>query len=51
MSKKEKQMLKDQILQQMVFVRGELKTSKWKKDIRSNQIELRKLERRLKKLN
>jgi|TARA_X000001382_G_scaffold9423_1_gene6685 hypothetical protein len=51
MSKKEKQTLKDQILQQMVFVRGELKTSKWKKDIRANHIELRKLERRLKKLN
>ena len=51
MTRKEKQELKDQILQQMVFVRGELKTSKWKKDIRSNQIELRKLERRLKKLN
>ena len=51
MSKKEKQDLKDQILQQMVFVRGELKTSKWKKDIRANHIELRKLERRLKKLN
>lgn len=51
MSKKEKLDLKDQILQQMVFVRGELKTSKWKKDIRANHIELRKLERRLKKLN
>ena len=51
MSKKEKQTLKDQILQQMVFVRGELKTSKWKKDIRANHVELRKLERRLKKLN
>ncbi len=51
LSKKEKQDLKDQILQQMVFVRGELKTSKWKKDIRANHIELRKLERRLKKLN
>jgi len=51
MSKKEKLDLKDQILQQMVFVRGELKTSKWKKDIRANHVELRKLERRLKKLN
>ena len=51
LSRKEKQDLKDQILQQMVFVRGELKTSKWKKDIRANHIELRKLERRLKKLN
>jgi hypothetical protein len=50
LSRKEKLDLKEQILQQMVFVRGELKTSKWKKDIRANHVELRKLERKLKKL-
>lgn len=51
LSKKEKQELEAQLLQQMVFVRGELKKAKWKKDIRSNQVELRKIERKLKKLN
>jgi len=51
LSKKEKQELKDQLLQQMVFVRGQLKKAKWKKDIRANQVEMRKIERKLKKLN
>lgn len=51
LSKKEKQELKDQLLQQMVFVRGQIKKARWKKDIRSNQVELRKIERKLKKLN
>lgn len=51
LSKKEKEELKDQLLQQMVFVRGQIKKARWKKDIRSNQVELRKIERKLKKLN
>jgi hypothetical protein len=36
---------------EMVFVRGQIKKARWKKDIRSNQVELRKIERKLKKLN
>lgn len=51
LSKKEKRELEAQLLQQMVFVRGEIKKAKWKKDIRSNEVALRKIERRLKKLN
>ena len=50
LSKKEKEELKDQLLQQMVFVRGELSKAKWKKDIRSNQVQLRRIERKIKKL-
>jgi len=51
LSKKEKQELESQLLQQMVFVRGQIKKAKWKKDIRSNEVQLRKIERKLKKLN
>jgi len=51
LTKKEKQELKDQLLQQMVFVRGEIKKARWKKDIRANQVKLRKIERKLTKLN
>ena len=51
LSRKERLELKDALLQQMVFVRGEIKKAKWKKDIRSNEVSLRKIERKLKKLN
>jgi hypothetical protein len=51
LSKKEKQELKDALLQQMVFVRGQIKKAKWKKDLRANEVNLRKIERKLKKLN
>ena len=50
LSKQEKQDLKDQILQQMAMVRGQLKNAKWKKDLRSGTTKLRKLERQLKKI-
>ncbi len=50
LSKQEKQDLKDQIMQQMAMVRGQLKNAKWKKDIKSGNSQLKKLERRLKKI-
>ena len=50
LSKKEKEKLRMQILQQMSFLRGELKTAKFKKDINSSNVKMRKLERDLKKL-
>ena len=50
LSKQEKQDLKDQIIQQMAMVRGQLKNAKWKKDIKSGNSQLKKLERRLKKI-
>ena len=50
LSKQEKQDLKDQIIQQMAMVRGQLKNAKWKKDIKSGTSQLKKLERRLKKI-
>jgi len=50
LSKHEKDQLRIDILQQMAMVRGELKTGKWKKDIKSSSIHMRKLERQLKKL-
>jgi hypothetical protein len=51
LSKREKEELKDQLLQQLVFVRGQLVNSKLKKDINSNRSQLKKIERQLKKLN
>tara|TARA_Y100000310_G_scaffold59208_1_gene54549 strand:- start:1017 stop:1541 length:525 start_codon:yes stop_codon:yes gene_type:complete len=51
LSKLEKSKLHEAILQQMVMVRGNLKKSKWKKDIRAGYVQLRKLERQLKKVN
>ena len=50
LSKQEKHDLRDQILQQMAMVRGELKNAKWKKDLRSGTTKLRRLERQLKKI-
>ena len=34
----------------MAMVRGQLKNAKWKKDIKSGNSQLKKLERRLKKI-
>lgn len=51
LNKQEKEHLKNKLAQQMIFVRGELSKAKWKKDQRKHQVELRKIERRLKKLN
>jgi len=50
LSKLEKSQLRDQILEQMIMVRGDLKKAKWKKDIKSGTVKMRKLERQLKKL-
>jgi hypothetical protein len=50
LSKLEKSELRDKILEQILMVRGELKTAKLKKDIRTNSVKMRKLERQLKKL-
>ena len=50
LSKSEKEDLRLSILQQMAMVRGNLKTAKFKKDIRSGNVQMRKLERKLNKL-
>jgi len=50
LSKLEKSELRDKILQQMVMVRGNLKTAKFKKDIHSGNVKMRRLTRQLKKL-
>jgi len=50
LTKREKQELRTQILQQMNMVRGKLKTAKFKKDVRAGNVQMRKLERQLKKL-
>jgi len=50
LSKLEKSQLRDQILEQMIMVRGDLKKAKWKKDIKSGTTQLRKLGRQLKKI-
>ena len=50
LSKLEKSELRDKILQQMAMVRGNLKTAKWKKDIKAGNVKMRKLTRQLKKL-
>ena len=50
LSKQEKEDLKSSILQQMLVLRGRLKKATFKKDIRSNNSQLKKLERRLKKI-
>jgi len=50
LSKLEKSELQDKIVQQMVMVRGELKTAKFKKDIRAGNVKMRRLTRELKKL-
>ena len=51
LSKREKEELKDQLLQQLIFVRGQLSNSKLKKDINSNRSQLKKIERQIKKFN
>ena len=51
LSKQEKEDLRLAILKQMAMVKGNLKKATFKKDIRSGGIELRRLERKLKKLN
>lgn len=51
LSKKEKEELRDKIMQQIVFTRGEIKKARWKKDIKAGQVKMRKLQRELKKLN
>ena len=50
LSKSEKMRLEQSILQQMAMVRGNLKKAKWKKDINAGNTQLRKLQRKLKKV-
>ena len=50
LSKQEKVQLRTSILQQMAMVRGNLKTAKFKKDIKAGNVKMRKLERQLKKV-
>jgi hypothetical protein len=50
LTKREKDELRISIMNQMNMVRGNLKTAKFKKDIRANNVKMRKLERQLKKL-
>ncbi len=50
LSKLEKSELRDKILEQMAMVRGNLKTAKFKKDIRAGNVQMRRLTRQLKKL-
>ena len=50
LSKSEKRRLEQAILQQMAMVRGQLKKAKWKKDINAGNTQLRKLQRKLKKV-
>ena len=50
LSRNEKEQLRTKILQQMAMVRGDLKKARWKKDIKSGNTQLKKLERRLKKV-
>lgn len=50
LSKSEKNELRDQLLQQIVLVRGEIVKSSLKRDINQGKVQLRKLERQLKKI-
>jgi hypothetical protein len=50
LSKKEKEELKEQILLQIAMIRGQVKKATLKKDISKGTKELKKLERRLKKV-
>jgi len=50
LSKHEKEELRLSILQQMSMVRGKLKTATFKKDIKSGNVQMRRLERQLKKV-
>ena len=50
LSKGEKDNLRQAILQQMNMVRGDIKKARFKKDIKSSQSQLKRLERQLKKI-
>jgi len=50
LSKIEKRRLEQAILQQMAMVRGQVKKARFKKDIKSGQSQLKRLERKLKKI-
>ena len=50
LSKGEKANLRQAILQQMNMVRGDIKKARFKKDIKSGQSQLKRLERQLKKI-
>ena len=50
LSKGEKDNLRQAILQQMNMVRGDIKKARFKKDIKSGQSQLKRLERQLKKI-
>jgi len=50
LTKREKEELRTAIMQQIIFVKGNLTKAKFKKDIRSGSVKMRKLERQLKKL-
>ena len=50
LSKSEKLELRNKVMQQMAMVRGELKSAKFKKDIKSGNIKLRRFKRQLDKL-
>ena len=50
LSKGEKANLKQSILEQMALVRGDVKKARFKKDIKSGQSQLKRLERQLKKI-
>jgi len=50
LSKLEKSELRDKINEQMALVRGQLKKAKFKKDIKSGNSQMKKLERQLKKI-
>ena len=50
LSKGEKANLEQSILQQMAMVRGQVKKARFKKDIKSGQSQLKRLERQLKKI-
>ena len=50
LSKGEKANLEQSILQQMAMVRGQVKKAHFKKDIKSGQSQLKRLERQLKKI-
>ncbi len=51
LSKREKEELKDQLFQQMLFIRGQLSNLTLKKDINANKSNMKRIERQLKKLN
>ena len=50
LSKLEKSVLREKILQQMALVRGNLKIATFKKDVRAGNVNMRRLERKLNKL-